>query len=251
MSTLPNGPGSEGSVYRDELADRLGWSVVDGDLLVRSLAHRSWCAENPGTGSNERLEFLGDAVLGLVVTDHLYRTYPDMPEGELAKVRASVVNSAALAELAAELDIGNALLLGKGEDQSGGRQKPSILADAMEALIGAVYLDQGWSASEIMVMRLLGDRIESAAAGPGGQDYKTRLQELCARLFDQLPVYLVTDEGPDHAKLFHAIVHVRGQPQGDGRGRSKKQAEQAAAKVAWETLLEDLNGVGSDGPDER
>ena len=251
MSTLPNGPGSEGSVYRDELAGRLGWSVLDGDLLVRSLAHRSWCAENPGTGSNERLEFLGDAVLGLVVTDHLYRTYPDMPEGELAKVRASVVNSAALAELAAELDIGTALLLGKGEDQSGGRQKPSILADAMEALIGAVYLDQGWSASEIMVMRLLGERIESAAAGPGGQDYKTRLQELCARLFDQLPVYLVTDEGPDHAKLFHAIVHVRGQPQGDGRGRSKKQAEQAAAKVAWETLLEDLNGVGSDGPDER
>jgi ribonuclease-3 len=250
MSTLPNGPGSEGSVYRDELADRLGWSVVDGDLLVRSLAHRSWCAENPGTGSNERLEFLGDAVLGLVVTDHLYRTYPDMPEGELAKVRASVVNSAALAELAADLEIGNALLLGKGEDQSGGRQKPSILADAMEALIGAVYLDQGWSASETMVMRLLGDRIESAAAGPGGQDYKTRLQELCARLFDQLPVYLVTDEGPDHAKLFHAIVHVRGQPQGDGRGRSKKQAEQAAAKMAWETLLDDLNGVGSDSPEE-
>jgi ribonuclease-3 len=251
MSTLPDGPGSEGSAYRDELAGRLGWSVVDDDLLVRSLAHRSWCAENPGTGSNERLEFLGDAVLGLVVTDHLYRTYADMPEGELAKVRASVVNSAALAELAAELEIGNALLLGKGEDQSGGRQKPSILADAMEALIGAVYLDQGWSASETMVMRLLGDRIESAAAGPGGQDYKTRLQELCARLFDQLPVYLVTDEGPDHAKLFHAVVHVRGQPQGDGRGRSKKQAEQAAAKVAWETLLQDLNDVGADGPDER
>jgi ribonuclease-3 len=251
MSTLPDGPGSEGSAFRDELVSRLGWFVVDGDLLVRSLAHRSWCAENPGTGSNERLEFLGDAVLGLVVTDHLYRTYPDMPEGELAKVRASVVNSAALAELAAELELGNALLLGKGEDQSGGRQKPSILADAMEALIGAVYLDQGWSASETMVMRLLGDRIESAAAGPGGQDYKTRLQELCARLFDQLPVYLVTDEGPDHAKLFHAIVHVRGQPQGDGRGRSKKQAEQAAAKVAWEILLEDLNGAGSDGPEER
>ncbi len=149
------------------------WTVGDADLLTRSLAHRSWCAENPGTGSNERLEFLGDAVLGLVVTDYLYRTYPDMPEGELAKVRASVVNSAALAELAAELDIGDALLLGKGEDQSGGRQKPSILADAMEALIGAVYLDEGWSGSERLVMRLLGERIESAAAGPGGQDYKT------------------------------------------------------------------------------
>jgi ribonuclease-3 len=238
MSTQSNGPGSEESPSREELADRLGWPVTDDDLLVRSLAHRSWCAENPGIGSNERLEFLGDAVLGLVVTDHLYRTYPEMPEGELAKVRASVVNSAALAELAAELDIGDALLLGKGEDQSGGRQKPSILADAMEALIGAVYLDQGWPASETMVMRLLGERIESAAAGPGGQDYKTRLQELSARAFDQLPIYAVTDEGPDHAKIFHAVVHVRGRPEGEGRGRSKKQAEQAAARAAWEVLLD-------------
>jgi ribonuclease-3 len=193
-------------------------------------------------GSNERLEFLGDAVLGLIVTDYLYRTYPDMPEGELAKVRASVVNSAALAELAAELDIGAALLLGKGEDQSGGRHKPSILADAMEALIGAVYLDKGWSGSETMVMRLLGERIEGAAAGPGGQDYKTRLQELCARTFDQLPVYVVDDEGPDHAKEFSAVVHVRGRPQGAGQGRSKKQAEQAAARQAWENLLGDLDG---------
>jgi ribonuclease-3 len=250
MSTQSNGPGSVGSPSREELADRLGWTVVDDDLLVRSLAHRSWCAENPGIGSNERLEFLGDAVLGLVVTDHLYRTYPEMPEGELAKVRASVVNSAALAELAAELDIGDALLLGKGEDQSGGRQKPSILADAMEALIGAVYLDQGWPASEIMVMRLLGDRIESAAAGPGGQDYKTRLQELCARAFDQLPVYAVTDEGPDHAKVFHAVVHVRGRPEGEGRGRSKKQAEQAAARAAWEALL-DVDRDPSGGPDQE
>jgi ribonuclease-3 len=247
MSTQSNGPGSERSPSREELADRLRWPVTDDDLLVRSLSHRSWCAENPGIGSNERLEFLGDAVLGLVVTDHLYRTYPEMPEGELAKVRASVVNSAALAELAAELDIGDALLLGKGEDQSGGRQKPSILADAMEALIGAVYLDQGWPASETMVMRLLGERIESAAAGPGGQDYKTRLQELCARAFDQLPVYAVTDEGPDHAKLFHAVVHVRGRPEGEGRGRSKKQAEQAAARAAWEVLL-DVARDPSGGP---
>jgi ribonuclease-3 len=223
--------------------------VRDAGLLARSLAHRSWCAENPGTGSNERLEFLGDAVLGLVVTDYLYRTYPDMPEGELAKVRASVVNSAALADLAAELDIGDALLLGKGEDQSGGRQKPSILADAMEALIGAVYLDQGWTASERMIMRLLGDRIVSAAAGPGGQDYKTRLQELSARCFEQLPVYLVSDDGPDHAKEFHAVVHVQGRAQGAGRGRSKKQAEQAAARAAWEALIEDRSQETPDGRD--
>jgi ribonuclease III len=200
------------------------------------LCHRSWCAENPGFNSNERLEFLGDAVLGLVVTDHLFRTHPDMPEGELAKVRASVVNSAALAEVAAELDVGAGLMLGKGEDQSGGREKPSILADAAEALIGAIYLDRGWAAAAAMVMRLLGDRIEVAAAGPGGQDYKTRLQELCARQFDQLPTYSLRDEGPDHAKAFEAVVYVHGRPQGFGRGRSKKQAEQAAAREAWERL---------------
>jgi ribonuclease-3 len=180
-------------------------------------------------------------VLGLVVTDHLFRTYPEMPEGELAKVRASVVNSAALAEVAAELDIGEGLMLGKGEDQSGGREKPSILADAMEALIGAVYIDEGYPAAEGVVMRLLGDRMEAAAAGPGGHDYKTRLQELCARTFDQLPVYSVRDEGPDHAKEFEAVVEVQGRVQGSGRGRSKKQAEQAAAREAWEHLRSGLD----------
>lgn len=205
-------------------------------LLREALAHRSWCAEHGGLTSNERLEFLGDAVLGLVVTDYIFATYPDLPEGELAKVRASVVNASALAEIAAGLDVGDAMLLGKGEDQSGGREKPSILADAMEALIGAVYLDRGWTAAERMVMGLLGDRIEQAAAGPGGQDYKTRLQELCARSFEQLPVYTVLDQGPDHAKHFDAAVHVEGKCRGRGRGRSKKQAEQAAARIAWEDL---------------
>ncbi len=200
------------------------------------MAHRSWCAETPGSKSNERLEFLGDAVLGLVVTDHLFRTYSDLPEGELAKVRASVVNSAALAEVAAELDIGAALLLGKGEDQSGGREKPSILADAMEALIGAVYMDAGWGAAEGLVMRLLGDRIAEAAIGPGGQDYKTRLQELSAHRFEHLPRYEVHDEGPDHAKRFYATVSVGGAVHGRGEGRSKKQAEQEAARVAWQSL---------------
>lgn len=221
---------------RERLAGRVGWEVRDTDLFNQSLAHRSWCAENPGTSSNERLEFLGDAVLGLVVTVHLYRTYPNMPEGELAKVRASVVNSAALAEIATELGIGEALLLGKGEDQSGGREKPSILADATEAIIGAVYLDRGWEAADRLVMSLVGERIELGAAGPGGHDYKTRLQELCARVFDQLPVYSVRDEGPDHAKEFEAVVHVQGVARGSGRGRSKKQAEQAAAREAWERL---------------
>ncbi len=189
-----------------------------------------------GEESNERLEFLGDAVLGLVVTDHVFRMYPGLPEGELAKVRASVVNSAVLAEVATGLDLGSWLLLGKGEDASGGREKPSILADAMEAVIGAVYLDGGWAAAQSLVLWLLGDRIAEAAAGPGGQDFKTRLQERAARMFDQLPRYQVTDEGPDHAKRFFATVSVAGVERGRGEGRSKKQAEQAAARAAWAQL---------------
>ena len=235
----------------EELAARLTRPFNDPDLLLRSLAHRSWCAETEGALSNERLEFLGDAVLGLVVTDHLYRTYPDLPEGELAKVRASLVNSEALAEVAATLDIGDALLLGKGEAASGGREKPSILADAMEAVIGAVYIDGGWDAAVELIMRLLAERIEEAAAGPGGQDYKTRLQELAARRFDQLPRYDVLDEGPDHAKRFFATVFLDGEERGKGEGRSKKQAEQAAAKAAWKELqkkvIEELAGTASEG----
>jgi ribonuclease-3 len=209
------------------------------------MAHRSWCAETTGQESNERLEFLGDAVLQLIVTDHIFRTYDRLPEGELAKVRASVVSSAALADVAADLDVGEALLLGKGEDQSGGREKPSIMADAMEAIIGAVYIDAGWNAAAQLVMRLLGEHIGVAAAGPGGHDYKTRLQELAARQFDQLPRYEVLDEGPDHAKRFFASVLVAGEVRGRGEGRSKKQAEQGAARVAWEALSAVLSAVPS------
>ncbi len=209
------------------------------------MAHRSWCAENPGTGSNERLEFLGDAVLGLIVTAHVYRTYPELPEGQLAQVRAAVVNSATLAEAAEELGIGPFLLLGKGEDASSGREKPTILADAMEAVIGAVYLDGGWEAAEALVMTALGDRIAEAAAGPGASDFKTRLQELAAHRFDELPRYLVEGDGPDHAKRFTATVVLRGESLGVGYGRSKKQAEQAAARVAWIVLSEVAAGEGS------
>jgi ribonuclease-3 len=193
-------------------------------------------AESPGEASNERLEFLGDAVLGLVVTDHIFRAYPELPEGELAKVRASVVSAAALAEVALELGLGPVLKLGKGEDASGGREKPSILADATEAVIGAVYLDGGWDAAADLLLSLLGDRISDAAAGPGGQDYKTRLQELAARAYETLPDYEVTDEGPDHAKRFFASVRVGEHRFSGGEGRSKKQAEQAAARLAWESL---------------
>jgi ribonuclease-3 len=220
----------------DRLEDLLGRPFDDRSLLARALAHRSFCAENPTFESNERLEFLGDAVLGLVVTDFIYRAFPHLPEGELAKVRASVVNAGCLAELATEIELGTFVLLGKGEGLSGGREKPSILADAMEAVLAATYLDGGWDASYKLVMSLLGERIAAAAEGPGGQDYKTRLQELAARRFDQMPRYEVRDEGPDHAKRFYANVVLQGTPRGRGEGRSKKQAEQAAARMAWEWL---------------
>jgi len=182
-------------------------------------------------------------VLGLVVTTHIYDTFGDMPEGELAKVRASVVSAAALAEVGAEIGLGAVLRLGKGEDSSGGRSKPSILADAMEAVIGATYLDQGWPAAQGLVLGLLADRIDVAAEGPGGHDFKTQLQELAAREFEQLPIYELRDEGPDHDKMFFAIVRLGDEPKGSGEGRSKKHAEQAAARAAWERITAELAGT--------
>jgi len=159
-----------------------------------------------------------------------------------------VVSAAALAEVAADLGLGDALLLGKGEDASGGREKPSILADALEAVLGAVYLEGGWHDAQRVVMELLGDRIMSASEGPGGQDYKTRLQELVARHYVELPRYAIRDEGPDHAKQFFAEVRVDGVVRGAGEGRSKKQAEAAAARSAWEVLRAELEGVAEAEP---
>jgi ribonuclease III len=216
-----------------KLIHRLGRSFRDEGVLVQALSHRSWCAEAGGRPSNERLEFLGDAVLGLVVAEHCYHSYPEMPEGAMAKVRASVVNTAVLAEVAAELDLGAVLLLGRGEDASGGRTKPSILANAVEAVIAAVYLDGGWEEATKFVRRLLDGRIEEAAAGPGAEDFKTRLQELVVRRLGKLPQYEVAGTGPDHARRYTATVLVGGRVVGEGEGRSKKDAEQAAAHAAF------------------
>lgn len=221
---------------RDRFEALLGWSFRDEAVVAQALAHRSWCAEHPEVASNERLEFLGDAVLGIIVTDHVYRTYPALQEGHLAKVRASVVNADVLAEVATRIELGPCLALGKGEDASGGREKTSILSDALEAIIAAVYLDGGLEAARSVVMKLFGERIADAASGPGGDDYKTRLQELAAQRFEKLPRYQVSDEGPDHAKRFFATVLIGGEPRGRGEGGSKKQAEQAAARAAWRWL---------------
>ncbi len=221
-----------------ELLRRLGCPFDDEGLLVQALSHRSWCAEAGGLPSNERLEFLGDAVLGLVVAEHCYRTYPAMPEGALAKVRADVVNTAVLAEVAQELDLGQALLLGRGEDSSGGRAKPSILANAVEAVIAAVYLDGGFETATGFVLRLLGDRIAEAAVGPGADDFKTRLQEMVVRRVGTVPLYQVAGSGPDHARRYTATVMVGGTIVGEGEGRSKKDAEQAAAHAAFPAFVE-------------
>ncbi len=221
------------------LSARLGHDFTDPDLLALALTHRSWCAEHPGHESNERLEFLGDSVLGLAVTDHLMARLPASSEGELAKVRAAVVSAPTLARLAQQLGLGADLRLGRGESLSGGAAKPSILADAVEAVFGAVYLDAGWETARALVLRhLLALIDEAAAAGPGGHDYKTRLQELAARHFDGAPVYTLSETGPDHEKRFTATVHLEGVALGRGEGSSKKQAEQEAARVAWALLDE-------------
>ncbi len=203
-----------------------------------ALTHRSYCAEHEGTESNERLEFLGDAVLGLAVTDYIHSTYPDLPEGQLAKLRASVVNTSALASVSRELGLGSGLRLGKGEEMSGGCEKESILADGLEALIGAVFVDAGWPKACQFTLDLVLDIITDGAARPGQGDFKTQLQELSAELDLGTPSYRIAGSGPDHDKRFTAIAVVAGKPYGQGDGTSKKRAEQAAARTAWLALTE-------------
>ena len=204
--------------------------------MAPALVHRSWCAEHSGHPSNERLEFLGDSVLEVVVTDHVYRVHADLDEGELTEIRKTVVNSVALAGVASELEIGTHLLLGKGEQLSGGREKPSILADAMEAIIGAVYLASGFEGARVLVLRILGPRLETARTD--GADHKSRLQELAAHRFGTPPRYSVEATGPDHARTFYVTVSIADTPYGHGEGRSKKQAEQVAARAACDALTE-------------
>jgi ribonuclease III len=209
---------------------------VDGGLLRQALTHRSYAYEHGGLPTNERLEFLGDSVLGLVVTDTLYRTHPDLPEGRLAKLRASVVNMRALAVIGRRLGLGAYLFLGRGEEATGGRDKASILADTVEAVIGAVYLDRGVGVVTELVHRLVDPLLEESASLGAGLDWKTSLQELSSLAGLGVPEYHVQEEGPDHAKVFTAVARVGGQGLGDGQGRSKKEAEQQAAAIAWAAL---------------
>jgi len=229
------------------LAARIGHEFADPGLLIEALTHRSWCAEHDGSPSNERLEFLGDAVLGLVVAEHLYAADRSMPEGGLAMARAAVVSTEALSKVAAGVQLGEAIRLGKGEDATGGRSKRSILADTMEAVIGAVFLDAGLDAARAVILPLLEDRLAGAVADPGEADHKTRLQEASARRYGQVPRYEVSGTGPDHERLFTAIVRISGQERGRGEGRSKKEAEQAAAQEAFRSIRDE----SGPGPDSR
>jgi ribonuclease-3 len=219
--------------------------TVKPELLDRALMHRSYAYENGGLPTNERLEFLGDSVLGLIVTDTLFRSYPDLPEGQLAKLRAAVVNMRALAGVARGLDLGAYVRLGKGEEGTGGRDKSSILADTLEAVIGAVYLDRGLVIADELVHRLFDPLIARAAARGPGLDWKTSLQELTASELLGVPEYHVEESGPDHQKFFRAKVRIGSQTYGQGEGRSKKEAEQQAAEVAWTAITSGQAGAGA------
>lgn len=222
-----------------QLSARLGYAFTNISLLETAMHHRSWNAENDGGESNERLEFLGDAVLGWVVADIVYSQHSDLPEGKLTDLRKSVVNANALAEVAVDLGIGEYLMLGKGEDTAGGREKTSILSDALEAVIGAVYIDAGPQTTHDVVSALMGKRIVDAVGGLDRLDAKTRLQELASKLEAHIH-YKVEDEGPDHDKMFFATVFVGDRELGYGEGKSKKAAEQIAAEIACDVLNSEL-----------
>ncbi len=239
---VPAGGSPAGQAHADRAAawllDSLGIELPGG-LLALALTHRSYAYEHGGLPTNERLEFLGDAVLGLVVTDELYRSQPDLPEGRLAKLRASVVNMTSLAGVARRLGAGGLgphLLLGRGEEATGGREKDSILADALEALLGAVHLGLGLEAAGALVHRLFDPLLVESATRGAGLDWKTSLQELGAARGLGAPVYDVTDVGPPHAKTFTAAVSLGDAVRGSGTGRTKKAAEQEAAEAAWRAL---------------
>jgi len=221
-------------MHRD-LTQALG-AEIDEQLLEIALTHRSFAYESGGLPTYERLEFLGDSVLGLIVTSELYQRYPDLPESRLSPLRSGIVNTTALAEVARTLGLGGHIKIGKGEESSGGRSKASILADSLEALFGALYVDKGFEGARNIILPLISPLISSALEKGAGLDGKTALQELVAERNLGVPEYVVTDSGPDHDKSFVAQVRVRGEVVGHGEGKSKREAEQIAATLAFTTL---------------
>jgi ribonuclease-3 len=237
----PDKASGVGRGERTGLLTALGVNLSE-EILTLALTHRSYAYENGGLPTNERLEFLGDSVLGLTITERLYTAHPDKTEGELAKIRASVVNMNALASVARGLGtggLGTHLRLGRGEEMTGGRNKPSILADGMESLLGAVFLEHGIDTARGVVLRLFAELLERAPKMGAGLDWKTSLQELTALRGLGVPGYEITSTGPDHDKEFTATAVVGGKAYGNGVGRSKKEAEQKAAAAAYTKLSSD------------
>jgi ribonuclease-3 len=218
------------------LTSQLGISISP-ELLELAFTHRSFAYESGAKETNERLEFLGDSGLGLIVTEELYLRYPDLDESRLSPLRSGIVNMRALADIARTLDLGKYILLGKGEEVTGGRDKNSLLADALEALIGAIYLDLGFASTTTVVRSLIKETLESAMAKGAGLDGKTALQELVSSLGKGTLEYQVTETGPDHDKSFTAVAMVSGEPVAEGIGKSKREAEQSAARLAYEILV--------------
>lgn len=219
-----------------KLLSKWGLEILGQRAIERALTHRSYCAEHPGVKSNERLEFLGDSILGAVVGKYIFDKFSLFEEGELTKLRSSVVSAQSLSKVATSIGLGKLLLLGKGEESSGGREKGSILSDSLEALMGVVYLELGFSAAEKLILGLMEPEIEAHAEGPGYSDFKSRLQEMLAQLTMESPRYLVEWSGPDHARKFHATVSSGEKILGSGTGTSKKLAEQNAAENALHLL---------------
>lgn len=205
-------------------------------MLEHALTHRSYAYENGGIPNNERLEFLGDSVLGLVITDALFTTHPDLPEGQLAKLRAAVVSAKALAEVARTLGVGEHIRLGRGEEATGGREKASILSDTVEALLGAVYVQFGIERASVVIHGVFDPVLAAAAQLGAGLDWKTSLQEIASNTGGGVPRYVLVGTGPDHDKNFTAEVVIGEQTFGGGHGRSKKEAEQMVAEIAWRAL---------------
>ncbi len=219
-----------------QLCAKIG-ANINLDLLEVALTHRSFAYEAGGLPTNERLEFLGDSVLGLIVTDELYKRFPDLPESRLSPLRSGIVNTKALADVARNLELGKYIRLGKGEEVTAGRDKASILADTLEALIGAIYLSEGFAKAEQIILMLLNPAIDEAVSKGAGLDGKTALQELVAARGKSAPEYSITESGPDHDKSFIAQVLLSGKVAGEGHGKSKREAEQIAATKAYESLL--------------
>ena len=230
-----------GSESRETLQKSLSYQFENSTLLVMALSHKSYVNENPNHvgGDNERLEFLGDAVLDLVISDCMFSRYPELAEGEMTRVRAEVVSEKNLAELARDINLGDSLFLGKGERLTGGNDKDSLLANALEAVFGAIYLDARYAAVRSVILGLLSEQVDLAVERKRGLDYKTRLQELVQARYGMVPQYVMLEtSGPDHGKIYRVGVNFAGHSFGPGSGRTKKKAEQEAARQALKGLDE-------------